>query len=211
MGLKDRLIHWLLRIYPECWRSEYGPELEAMLESRELTAWKVLDVARGGLAQRMRRGEPWDVAAPSLFMWALTGMVWNTLSPLPPLVYNAYNWIALACLFAAACATTWRGAGNGRAAVLGAWRTILICMLPEILVCLLWTIGVVHPVILNMQGQSGSGLHRLTLLSLRSDVQVSAFGTLCAATLVPSIVGLFICSIGAAFGAGARVLRDASK
>jgi len=197
MGLKGRLIHWLLRIYPERWRSEYGVELEALLESRELTAWTAMDVARGGFVQRMSRGKPWEIAAPPLLAWALIGVVWNTLSPFTTLFYNAYLLCAWICLVGPASATTWRRPGNAGAAVLGAVEAMLI---------------VVHPVIMHIQGQSHLGNRWLTLLYVGTDLGGGghAIERLWTEILIPSTVGMLIGSLSAAFGASARLLRDAT-
>ena len=137
MTFRLRLIRSLLYIYPATWRAEYGPELDALLASRPLTAAVVLDVIWNSLIQRLRHSEPWKVAAGCLLAWTTVGMVWNTLRPWSNGEYARFTNSIFLVLFAAACWTTFRGRDGIKTAAEGAAKAALISTLPDILICVL--------------------------------------------------------------------------
>lgn len=50
--MRDALVAWLLRLYPQAWRRRYGAEFAALLAERPLTLPVIVDVLRGALDAR---------------------------------------------------------------------------------------------------------------------------------------------------------------
>lgn len=48
----NRMIDWLVALYPRKWRARYGEEFRALLEAEPLRAGAVLDIVRHGLMAR---------------------------------------------------------------------------------------------------------------------------------------------------------------
>jgi hypothetical protein len=53
--MKDRIVSWLLKCYPSRWRSEYGAEMEDLLNRQRLTFPGMCDVLGGALRERVRQ------------------------------------------------------------------------------------------------------------------------------------------------------------
>jgi hypothetical protein len=81
MSLKPRIVAALLRLYPLPWRSEYGPELTAILVACPLTARIIGDVVWSGLGQRVRAAEPATLLGLGAMLVILTGLAWNIIAP----------------------------------------------------------------------------------------------------------------------------------
>jgi len=75
-----RLMRLALRLYPRSWRQRYGAELEALIEDSQ-PGWRgAIDIARGGVAMRLR-------SAPAILLLgtlagAATGSALYVWSPL---------------------------------------------------------------------------------------------------------------------------------
>jgi hypothetical protein len=81
MKLKDRIIGWLLRLYPAAWRREYGSELADVLSRRPLNARTIVDVAWSAFVQRLRDAEPATYAGLVTLIVVAVGVFMNILLP----------------------------------------------------------------------------------------------------------------------------------
>jgi hypothetical protein len=77
MITKPRIVDALLRLYPEAWRREYGPELSDLLLSKPLGARVVADVALGGLRQQVRTAPPWAILGVSALVVLAGQLAWT--------------------------------------------------------------------------------------------------------------------------------------
>jgi hypothetical protein len=77
MITKVRIVDALLRLYPETWRREYGPELSHLLLSRPLGARVVADVVLGGLRQQARMAEPWAILGAGALVVLAGQLAWT--------------------------------------------------------------------------------------------------------------------------------------
>jgi hypothetical protein len=68
--MKNRIILWLLKCYPSGWRSEYGAEMEDLLNRQQLTFPRACDVLGGALRERVRQPRARFVACSGLMFIA---------------------------------------------------------------------------------------------------------------------------------------------
>ncbi len=59
MMLKERIISFLIALYPSAWTRQYGVELRDTLLRRSLTPGAVLDLFSSALTEHWHTGEPW--------------------------------------------------------------------------------------------------------------------------------------------------------
>jgi hypothetical protein len=84
--MKTRLVSWLLRLYPQAWRKEYGTELGEMLRARPLTARICSDVVLSAMWQRTRATQMATWVGVGL-MLAMTGAIAMNIVDPPPYVW----------------------------------------------------------------------------------------------------------------------------
>ena len=81
--MRTTFVSWLLRLYPQAWRNEYGAELTAMLQARPLTTKICGDVVRSAVWQRIRSIEPATWAGIGLMLVIIGAITANIVDPLP--------------------------------------------------------------------------------------------------------------------------------
>jgi hypothetical protein len=161
MRFRDRIIRWLLRLYPAAWRREYGWELTDVLSRRRLTARTIVDVAWSAFVQRLREAEPTTYAGLVVMILVAIGVFLNVLRPasaghglaaivqdssktLPtvvvtPLASNLYILLLIAC----GCWTYLRRDRSNRRCGRSAIRLSALAGIPVVLLGLLLLIGLI--------------------------------------------------------------------
>jgi hypothetical protein len=205
MTIKTRFVRGLLRIYPASWRSEYGEELETVLLTRRLTALAALDVARGGVAQRLRRDAPWKICAAVLLAWTIAGMIRSYAGPAPASDFQAICGVAQAILLVCGFWTAFRGPGGIGAGAISAVKAMWVGIVPDLLLMLVWATGLGHPSIVGQSLATASGGHELALLYVRGVLLGdNLLATACIELLAAAVAGGFLGAVGGTAGRAAR-------
>lgn len=161
MTLKRTVVRLLTKIYPRSWRDSYGPEIEAILLARPLTAAATLDVLRSATAERLRRAHPCRICAAFLLATTLIVVIWNSVAPFWPDPYAGSMGAVNAALLAAAfCATALRGDRLGRTMYETA-KALFIGISPLILTMALWAFGALNPARPEFVARPGTGPHSM--------------------------------------------------
>jgi small-conductance mechanosensitive channel len=166
MTTKQRIVSALLRLYPAAWRSEYGPELTEILQTRPLRAGVIGDVAWNGLRLRARAAEPSTILGLASMLLMLTGFVtpggsysgaWSALLrpswrmfPTVNVTFMASEFYVL-LLVACGCWTYLRHGGrvkSGREAM----KMSVIAGIPIMLVAVLLMFGFLNVALLDTGG-----------------------------------------------------------
>ena len=169
--MKKRIVRFLLRLYPASWRVEYGQELASILEGRRLSAAVVFDTLRSAMVERMRVSEPWVLIGSLLFVLNFCATAINSVIPLRTPAYQIYEWLVWMPLIIGICWTTVRGAGLRMTAV-AALKMALLGNATDLLLLVLWAIGIVHPGVIGLSDLPAISGFRVTLLSFRSTLPV---------------------------------------
>jgi len=187
---KNTFVSLLLRLYPRAWRSEYGGELAVILADRQFTPSIIVDVVLCGIRQRFRYAEVWQVDGAVLALWLLIGTVANSISPLPRSAYNHFfqiNWIAELAIGYIYVSHYSRPPA---AAALFSAKASLLGIIPELLLAVLWTVNLIHPTILGMDGVPHVHGHLITDFCLRTEATVSPATLMIAipVTVIPAFL-----------------------
>ena len=163
------MIALLLRLYPANWRAEYGPELASILTDHSLTVRIIADTTWSGVRERIRATAPWAVTGTLLLASNLCLLAINSVVPIPPMIYSGYEYLTSIALIMAVCWTALRGASLRQSLIAG-WKASALSNSPELLLLLLWITGIVHPMIINLNGTLLKPAHGIAMLSIRSTV-----------------------------------------
>src|SRR5262249_34858331 len=162
MTPKERVIAFLVRLYPAAWRREYGAELADVLSRRPLSARTIVDVAWNACSQRLRHAAPATYAGVIAMWLVAAGVFSNVLLPvsaghglslvvkdssktLPtvvvaPLASDLYVIVLIAC----GCWTYLRRDRSNRACGGSAIRLTFIAGFPVVLLGTLIQVGLIH-------------------------------------------------------------------
>jgi hypothetical protein len=193
MSRKANLIRMLLCSYPGRWRSEYGGELALTLARRPITVSIVVDVVRSGTWQRVRRAEPWQLGGFAMAVWMVFGTALNSITPLSPRAYGFFFQVNLWITLVVGYLSVWRNGKGLISAARASAKANFMGLIPELLLTILWAVGLIHPTVLDMSGSPRIIGHGITELCVRSEAMVtpaSLFVQLSIVPLLASIVGL---------------------
>jgi hypothetical protein len=204
---RQKLLRLLLRAYPASWRSEYGEELQFVLQDSRLTIKTVMDVVISALVERVRCDRPWRIVGIVLFLVSIVCGSSNCVEPLSQTAYSHVMNVFNACVLFAGLLTTIRRPGSIRSATAAAVGAGLLGALPDITVGLLWLLGVVQPTVLRPNAAVNMPGHVLTLWFVRTDAVLLPVNFLYLLMLVVICQSAVLGAIGAYLGLFVRGVR----
>ncbi len=166
MRLKVAAIRTLLRIYPRCWREEYGQELEALLLEDIFSTSVFLDSLFSAVNERARAADPRLLCGALALIWSLFWVTWNSVNPLSQTAYLILCRLeAVPGFFAAYWAARCR-AGSFIQALKTALTTGAVIVAPDQFLLALYAAGL-RPLVLvdNVTGHVSG--HGIALLHVR--------------------------------------------
>jgi hypothetical protein len=206
MTMRVTIVRLMLWAYPRRWRREYGKEFAEILQTRRLSVRTILDVLKSGAIQRARHAEVWQTGGAVLAVWLILGTTLNSLKPFPRWAYHLFWHLDLCMALVIGYLSVSRDRKGPWAAAAASGKAALIGITPELLLGLMWAVGMIHPTILQSNGAPIVSGHGITDLCIRTGAAVGPFDTLITpfAASIPAFVA-------GAFGACAPQLVQAFR
>jgi len=204
---RSRIVRALLSLYPKQWRQEYGRELAATLHRRSLTSAILFNVITSGIRQRFRSAQPWHIGGMVSLLWLTFGMIANSMSPLPPWAYGHFFQFDFVIELAVGYKTATLLRSQHQSPALATAKAALLGIAPEFVLAILWSMHLLHPTVLAMDGTVNIQGHGITEFCVRTEGSVAPLELLIILPIT-AIPALFLGRLGGIIGRTVSAFRS---